>query len=96
MLLDCGWNFRPDHCIYGPSCPSNELMLLHGSRGVFANTKDTPKARPVNVQPAFKACYDAFAQDRVDLLATLRMLIGLANKSRCAQSMLPFLEAAWR
>ncbi|KAI2648677.1 Glucoside xylosyltransferase 1 [Labeo rohita] len=36
LVLECQWNYRPDHCIYGSNCISAEqhgVYVLHGNRG---------------------------------------------------------------
>eukprot|EP00730_Choanoeca_flexa_P001025 TRINITY_DN10448_c0_g1_i2.p1 TRINITY_DN10448_c0_g1~~TRINITY_DN10448_c0_g1_i2.p1 ORF type:complete len:367 (+),score=29.36 TRINITY_DN10448_c0_g1_i2:93-1193(+) len=62
LELDCSWNFRPDHCQYGMDCDTKRVKILHGNRGVFVNTKDTPNVRPVNIVPSYKAVFDSFRQ----------------------------------
>uniref|UniRef100_A0A672N9R0 Glucoside xylosyltransferase 1 n=1 Tax=Sinocyclocheilus grahami TaxID=75366 RepID=A0A672N9R0_SINGR len=55
LLIECHWNYRPDHCIYGSNCISAEqsgVYILHGNRGVYHDDK----------QPAFRAVYDAIKQ----------------------------------
>ncbi|XP_016105363.1 glucoside xylosyltransferase 1 isoform X2 [Sinocyclocheilus grahami] len=57
LLIECHWNYRPDHCIYGSNCISAEqsgVYILHGNRGVYHDDK----------QPAFRAVYDAIKQVR--------------------------------
>eukprot|EP00051_Salpingoeca_urceolata_P005961 m.79286 g.79286 ORF g.79286 m.79286 type:complete len:387 (-) comp14620_c0_seq2:2081-3241(-) len=61
--LSCAWNFRPDHCMYGLACNDVQTMgvkVMHGNRGVFHNTQNTPKVRPSNIQPVFQAAYAMF------------------------------------
>ncbi len=57
LLIECHWNYRPDHCMYGSNCIAAEqsgVYILHGSRGVYHDDK----------QPAFRAVYDAIQQVR--------------------------------
>lgn len=58
-IYGCEWNFRPDHCMYKLTCDSalrNGVSVLHGSRGVFHNTRNA----------AFKGIYDVFTKFDLD------------------------------
>uniref|UniRef100_A0A5S6QII2 UDP-D-xylose:beta-D-glucoside alpha-1,3-D-xylosyltransferase n=1 Tax=Trichuris muris TaxID=70415 RepID=A0A5S6QII2_TRIMR len=51
FLFTCDWNYRPDHCMYGPLCGlvnTEGISVLHGSRNFFTLDK----------QPAFKLTYE--------------------------------------
>ncbi|EEC10223.1 hypothetical protein IscW_ISCW019642 [Ixodes scapularis] len=54
LVLSCKWNFRTDHCMYGPNCLGATAALLHGNRNVFQTSKE----------PAFRAVYLAMQQAR--------------------------------
>ncbi len=62
-LIDCKWNYRPDHCQYGHNCKVSEsstpwsgeadgesVALLHGNRQVFHNGN----------MPPFRNVYDFY------------------------------------
>lgn len=53
LIFPCHWNFRPDHCWYGPTCPKATPAVVHGNRNAFADAKK---------EPAFRAIYDAIQQ----------------------------------
>ncbi|XP_073688127.1 glucoside xylosyltransferase 1 isoform X2 [Garra rufa] len=85
LLLECEWNYRPDHCIYGSNCITAEhhgIYILHGNRGVYHDDK----------QPAFRAVYDAiqqfpFEEDPVrGLLLPLEEKLKSADHTYCGRS----------
>ncbi|OTF79127.1 glycosyltransferase-like protein [Euroglyphus maynei] len=48
FLMDCCWNYRPDHCVYSLSCRSaqqNGIRILHGNRGSFVQPDKQPTFR---------------------------------------------------
>ncbi|RXN19404.1 glucoside xylosyltransferase 1-like isoform X1 [Labeo rohita] len=75
LVLECQWNYRPDHCIYGSNCISAEqhgVYVLHGNRGVYHDDK----------QPAFRAVYDAIQQFPFDEDPVRGLLLPLEEKLR--------------
>ncbi|XP_064477505.1 glucoside xylosyltransferase 1-like [Ornithodoros turicata] len=47
LIFPCQWNFRPDHCWYGPTCPKETPAILHGNRNAFVEAKKEPAFRLV-------------------------------------------------
>ncbi|XP_026057825.1 glucoside xylosyltransferase 1-like isoform X1 [Carassius auratus] len=90
LLMECLWNYRPDHCIYGSNCISAEhsgVYILHGNRGVYHDDK----------QPAFRAVYDAIKQFPLDGDPLRGLLLPLEEKlksdhSYCGRSRLVFTK----
>ncbi|XP_058623788.1 glucoside xylosyltransferase 1 isoform X2 [Onychostoma macrolepis] len=91
LLIECHWNYRPDHCIYGSNCISaeqNGVYVLHGNRGVYHDDK----------QPAFRAVYDAIQQFPFDadpvrgLLVPLEEKLKSADHTYCGRSRLVFTK----
>uniref|UniRef100_A0A8C1AGR1 Glucoside xylosyltransferase 1 n=1 Tax=Cyprinus carpio carpio TaxID=630221 RepID=A0A8C1AGR1_CYPCA len=88
LLIECHWNYRPDHCIYGSNCISaeqNGVYILHGNRGVYHDDK----------QPAFRAVYDAIKQFPLDEDPVRGLLLPLEEKLKsdhtyCGRSRLVF------
>ncbi|XP_058805814.1 glucoside xylosyltransferase 1 isoform X2 [Phymastichus coffea] len=82
-IFDCRYNYRPDHCMYGPVCNralKDGAIILHGSRGVFHNKK----------QPPFYAVYQAMSQYQLDtdpyerLLFQMKDFVTQESASKCS------------
>ncbi|XP_043084621.1 glucoside xylosyltransferase 1 isoform X2 [Puntigrus tetrazona] len=79
LLMECHWNYRPDHCIYGSNCISaehNGVYILHGNRGVYHDDK----------QPAFRAVYDIIQQFDFDEDPVRGLLQPLEEKLKVDQT----------
>ncbi|KAM7286705.1 glucoside xylosyltransferase 1 [Ixodes scapularis] len=91
LVLSCKWNFRTDHCMYGPNCLGATAALLHGNRNVFQTSKE----------PAFRAVYLAMQQYQLGsslltgFLDPLEKGLRKARTTRCGQELLGHL-AQWR
>lgn len=91
LVLSCKWNFRTDHCMYGPNCLGATAALLHGNRNVFQSVKE----------PAFRAVYLAMQQYQLGsslvtgFLDPLEQSLRKAQTTRCGQELLKHL-AQWR
>lgn len=89
-ILDCSFNFRPDHCMYMPVCKEAEehgAYIIHGSRGAFQNQK----------QPPFYGVYQAMRQyhfniDSYVLLFWIKDLVSTEKKSGCSKSISAFIS----
>lgn len=91
----CTYNFRPDHCIYSPTCallkqPNETIKLLHGNRDSFFNHKC----------PEFKAVFQTFEEFELgrhhprDLTQMLTdKLTNLADRSKCYLIASVFVDA---
>ena len=56
FVMDCSWNYRPDHCVYSQTCRSakqNGIQILHGNRGSFVQP---------DKQPIFKMIFQLIEQ----------------------------------
>lgn len=91
LVLSCKWNFRTDHCMYGPNCLGATAALLHGNRNVFQTSRE----------PAFRAVYLAMQQYQLGsslltgFLDPLEKGLRKARTTRCGQELLGHL-AQWR
>ncbi|KAH9502133.1 Glucoside xylosyltransferase 2, partial [Dermatophagoides farinae] len=84
LIMDCCWNYRPDHCVYSLSCQSakqNGIRILHGNRGSFVQP---------DKQPTFNRIFQVI--ERVNLTRNERHVIiddlkqiMLTQKNNCAK-----------
>lgn len=91
LMFPCRWNFRTDHCVYGPACLGATVAILHGNRGAFNGSNE----------PAFKATYRAMEDYLLgtslvkNFINPLEVSLRQARVTRCGQELLKHL-VQWR